>query len=55
MTSAARPKGKAAALSVAEVRGRIDAMIDKRVARYASVRDKIAADERTTANEYPVP
>jgi len=56
---AARPKGKvagkAAALSVAEVRGRIDAMIDKRVARYASVCDKIAADEGTTANEYPVP
>jgi len=44
---AAKATGKAAALSVAEVRGRIDAMIDKRVARYASVRDKIAADEGT--------
>jgi len=36
---AARAKSKA--LSVAEVRGRIDAMIDKRVARYASVRQDL--------------
>lgn len=37
---AARAKSKA--LSVAEVHGRIDAMIDKRVARYASVRQDLA-------------
>ena len=37
---AARPKAKA--LSVAEVHGRIDAMIDKRVVRYASVRQDLA-------------
>jgi hypothetical protein len=37
---AARPKAKA--LSVAEVHGRIDAMIDQRVVRYASVRQDLA-------------
>ncbi len=37
---AAHPKAKA--LSVAEVHGRIDAMIDKRVVRYASVRQDLA-------------
>ena len=35
-------RAKAKALSVAEVHGRIDAMIDKRVVRYASVRQDLA-------------
>ena len=33
---------KQKALTVAEVHGRIDAMIDKRVARYASIRQDLA-------------
>ena len=33
---------KAKALSVAEVQGRVGAMIDKRVSRYASVRTDLA-------------
>src|SRR4051794_19762550 len=37
---AARPKAKA--LSVAEVQGRVGAMIDKRVSRYANVRTNLA-------------
>ena len=36
-------RAKAKALSVAEVQGRVGAMIDKRVARYASVRTDFAA------------
>ena len=43
---AARPKAKA--LSVAEVHGRIDAMIDKRVARYASVRTNLGSAQKTS-------
>src|SRR3954466_8006203 len=35
------PRAKSKALSVAEVLGRIDSMIDKRVARYASVRQDL--------------
>src|SRR3954452_12602805 len=35
------PRAKSKALSVAEVLGRIDSMIDKRVARYASVRQNL--------------
>src|SRR5215213_5063306 len=35
-------RAKAKALSVAEVQGRVGAMIDKRVARYASVRTNLA-------------
>src|SRR3954468_5735812 len=38
---AARPKAKA--LSVAEVQGRVGAMIDKRLSRYASVRTDLAS------------
>jgi hypothetical protein len=49
--TAAAPKAKAKpkALSVAEVRGRIDAMIDKRVVRYASVRLDLAPGQAVTA------
>jgi hypothetical protein len=39
---APKTKARRKALSVAEVHGRIDAMIDKRVARYASVRSEVA-------------
>jgi hypothetical protein len=46
---------KVTALSVAEVHGRIDAMIDRRVARYASVRTSLADDAGATASEFPVP
>jgi hypothetical protein len=35
-------RAKAKALSVAEVQGRVGAMIDKRVSRYASVRTDLA-------------
>jgi hypothetical protein len=39
---AARARAKALALSVAEVQGRVGAMIDKRVSRYANVRTNLA-------------
>jgi len=39
--AAPKAKAKPKALSVAEVHGRIDAMIDKRVTRYASVRSDL--------------
>src|SRR4051812_9168378 len=38
-------RAKAKALSVADVQGRVGAMIDKRVARYASVRVTVASGE----------
>ena len=41
--SKADPQRKRKALSVAEVQGRIAAMINKRVARYASVRGEIGS------------
>jgi len=41
--AAGAKKAKPQALSVAEVFGRIDAMIDKRVVRYASVRQDLAS------------
>ncbi len=40
--AAPKAKAKPKALSVAEVHGRLDAMIDKRVTRYASVRGEVA-------------
>ena len=36
------------ALSVAEIQGRVGAMIDKRVARYASVRPNPASAQKTS-------
>jgi hypothetical protein len=48
--AAPKAKAKPKALSVAEVHGRIDAMIDKRVTRYASVRSE-AAPGQVTASE----
>ena len=41
-------RAKAKALSVAEVQGRVGAMIDKRVARYASVRTNLAPAQKTS-------
>jgi hypothetical protein len=41
-------RAKAKALSVAEVQGRVGAMIDKRVARYASVRTNPASAQKTS-------
>jgi hypothetical protein len=41
-------RAKAKALSVAEVQGRIGAMIDRRVARYASVRADRASAQRAS-------
>jgi hypothetical protein len=48
--AAPKVKAKPKALSVAEVYGRIDAMIDKRVTRYTSVRGK-AAPVQVAASE----
>jgi hypothetical protein len=39
---------RAKALSVAEIQGRVGAMIDKRVARYASVRTNPASAQKTS-------
>ena len=41
-------RAKAKALSVAEVQGRVGAMIDKRVSRYASVRADLASAQRAS-------
>ena len=38
-------RSKAKALSVAEVQGRVGAMIDKRVSRYANVRTDLASTQ----------
>jgi hypothetical protein len=46
---APKTKARRKALSVAEVHGRIDAMIDKRVARYASVRSEVAPVQVTAS------
>src|SRR3954463_2324828 len=43
--AAPKAKAKPKALSVAEVHGRIDTMIDRRVTRYASVRSEVAPVE----------